>query len=85
MAIRFIGIDPETGSGQSPTVWVDAEHEEIILQGWKPGPDLESECAATSVPGHALGIPDGEAVIRVPYRMVPTLRKACDAAGRPEL
>lgn len=47
MAIRFIGIDPETGTGQSPTVWVDEERDEIVVQGWKPGPELEAQCAAT--------------------------------------
>jgi hypothetical protein len=85
MAIRFIGIDPNTGSGQSPTVWLDEEHDEIILQGWKPGPELEAECAATTLPGHALGIPEGEAIVRIPFRMAQILREACDAAERQKL
>jgi hypothetical protein len=85
MAIRFIGIDPETGTGQSPTVWVDEERDEIVVQGWKPGPELEAQCAATIVPGHAAGIPEGEAVIRIPARMAPMLREACDVAERQKL
>ena len=85
MALRFVGIDPETGTGQSPTVWVDEERAELVLQGWKPSAELEAECAATSVPGHAVGIPEGEAVIRIPARMIPILREACDAAERGEL
>jgi hypothetical protein len=37
------------------------------------------------VPGHAVGIPDGEAVIRIPARMVPMIREACDAIERAQL
>ncbi|WP_330339434.1 hypothetical protein [Streptomyces sp. NBC_00557] len=83
MSLRFIGIDPNTGDHESPTVWVDQEKQELVLQGWKPSPELEAECAAFEVPGHAVGIPDHEAVIRVPARMVPMLRKACDALDNP--
>jgi hypothetical protein len=85
MALRFIGIDPSTGTGESPTVWFDEETHELVIQGWKAGPELEAQCAGTDVPGHARGIPGNEAVVRVPARMVPLLRKACDAAERTEL
>lgn len=85
MALRFIGIDPNTGTGESPTVWVDDTTHELIIQGWKPGPGLEAECAAFELPGHAVGIPDHEAVVRIPARMVPALRKACDAAERADV
>ncbi|MBM9618226.1 hypothetical protein [Streptomyces zhihengii] len=80
MALRFIGIDPDTGQQGSPTVWVDEEKGELVLQGWEPDEKLEAECAAFEVPGHAPGIPPHEAVIRIPARMVPMLRKACDVA-----
>lgn len=83
MAIRFIGIDPNTGDVESPTVWVDEANGELVFQGWKPGPELEAECAATAVPGHAIGIPDGEAVVRIPARMVNMIREACDVLDRP--
>ncbi|MFP3991418.1 hypothetical protein U9R90_28915 [Streptomyces sp. E11-3] len=82
MALRFLGIDPDTGQQGSPTVWVDEESAELVFQGWKPGAELAAECAATEVPGHAIGIPDNEAVVRVPARMVPMIRKACDVAER---
>ncbi|MCA1219747.1 hypothetical protein [Streptomyces sp. 8L] len=78
--LRFIGIDPETNTGESPTVWVDEDKRELVFQGWKPDPRLEAECAAFELPGHAVGIPDTEAVIRIPARMIPDIRKACDAA-----
>jgi hypothetical protein len=82
VALLFVGIDPNTGDDESPTVWVDQEKRELVLQGWKPGPELHAECAAFEVPGHAVGIPDHEAVIRIPARMVPMIREACDAVER---
>jgi hypothetical protein len=85
MALRFIGIDPETGQGESPTVWVDQDKQELVFQGWKPGPELEAECSAFQVPGHAKGVPDSEAVIRVPARMVHMIREACDAVERTDV
>ncbi|MET8747857.1 hypothetical protein [Streptomyces sp. NPDC004728] len=79
MSLLFIGIDPNTGDHESPTVWVDQEKKELIFQGWKPSPELEAECAALELPGHAVGIPDSEGVIRIPARMVHMVREACDA------
>ncbi|MDO0938654.1 hypothetical protein QQY66_45650 [Streptomyces sp. DG2A-72] len=85
MALQFIGIDPNTGEGESPTVWADQERGELVFQGWKAGPELEAECADFKVPGHAKGIPEHEAVIRIPARMVQIVREACDAIERPHL
>lgn len=82
MALQFIGIDPNTGDGESPTVWIDQEKNELVLQGWKPSLELEAECAAFEVPGHAKGIPDHEAVIRIPARMADMIREACNAIER---
>lgn len=79
MPLLFIGIDPNTGDHESPTVWVDQEKQELVLQGWKAGPEVEAEAAAFEVPGHAVGIPEHEAVIRIPARMVSMIREACDA------
>lgn len=82
MSLRFIGIDPNTGDHESPTVWVDESEQEIVIQGWKPGPGLAAQCAAFEVPGHAAGIPESEAIVRVPARMAPMIREACDAVER---
>ncbi|MER5882755.1 hypothetical protein ABT160_02885 [Streptomyces sp. NPDC001941] len=80
MALRFIGIDPETGQVGSPTVWVDEEKRELVFQGWKPDDELVAWCAAFAVPGHAPGIPPHEGVVRIPVRMAAMIRKACDVA-----
>ncbi|MEV7105558.1 hypothetical protein [Streptomyces atroolivaceus] len=82
MSLQFVGIDPNTGDHESPTVWADLKEKELVLQGWKAGPELEAECAALELPGHAIGIPDTEAVIRIPARMVDMIREACDAVER---
>ncbi|MFM9612675.1 hypothetical protein DF268_39155 [Streptomyces sp. V2] len=82
MPLRFIGIDPNTGNHDSPTLWVDQEKREIVVQGWKPDEALEAECAAYEVPGHAKGIPDHEGVVRVPASMIDMLREACDVLER---
>ncbi|MDT0347018.1 hypothetical protein [Streptomyces litchfieldiae] len=82
MALRFIGVDPDTGQQGSPTIWVDEVNGEIVVQGWKPSAALNAECAANPAPGHTPGIPPHEAVVRIPARMVPMLKEACDAAER---
>jgi hypothetical protein len=82
MALRFIGIDPNTKTADSPTVWVDEAKGELVFQGWKPEPELEAEVAAFEVPGHAVGIPDDEGVVRIPASMVHMIREACDVLER---
>ncbi|NJP48395.1 hypothetical protein [Actinacidiphila epipremni] len=83
MELQFFGIDPNTPNGGSPTVWVDDEKAEIVIQGWLPDMEMYAKISETEwVEGHPTGVPDHEAVVRIPARMVPILRKACDAAER---
>ncbi|MGW6023942.1 hypothetical protein [Streptomyces sp. NPDC055099] len=83
MAVQFIGIDPDTDRDHCPTVWVDPEAGELLLQGWKPAARTAAECEATS-PANG-PVPESEAIIRIPARLVPSIRKACDALERPGL
>lgn len=76
MALRFIGIDPNTDEKNCPRVWVDEDKQEFVFQGWKAGTDLEEQVRATGP------LPDHEAVVRIPARMMHILREACDAAER---
>lgn len=85
MPLLFVGIDEKSGQQGSPTIWVDTDKHELVIQGWKADAALEALCAATEVPGHAPGIPPHEGVVRIPARMVALVRKACDAAERAEL
>lgn len=82
MDLQYIGVDPNTGGGGSPTIWVDQGTSDLVLQGWRADDETESACAATEIPGHTPGIPAHETVIRIPARMVPLIRKACDVAER---
>ncbi|MBC9731025.1 hypothetical protein [Streptomyces sp. TRM68367] len=83
MDLRFIGIDPNTGGEESPTVWVEEETADLVLQGVKAEEVLEALISGTEwVAGHAVGIPSHETVIRIPARMVPILREAYDVAER---
>ncbi|MEV7285245.1 hypothetical protein AB0O01_11890 [Streptomyces sp. NPDC093252] len=75
MDLEFIGIDPETGSGNCPAVWVDRDRAEFVLQGWKADDETLTRTRRDSP------LPDREAVVRLPYRMADTLRKALDEAA----
>ncbi|MEZ0095332.1 hypothetical protein [Streptacidiphilus sp. EB129] len=85
MSLHLVGIDPDTKTGDSSTVWFDDDTREFVFQGWKADVDLRRRITQTPAPGHAPGIPDHEDVIRMPARMVEVLRKACDVAERAEL
>jgi hypothetical protein len=74
MNLRFIGIDPETGGGNCPAVWLDNERQEIVFQGWTADEETVTRTRQDSP------LPDTEAVIRFPYRMIDIIRKALDAA-----
>jgi hypothetical protein len=75
MTLTYIGIDPSTDDGECPTVWVDEDTCEIVLQGWKVLDEkLMAQIRATGP------IPDTETVVRLPARMASILREACDVA-----
>ncbi|CAL9360677.1 MULTISPECIES: hypothetical protein [Streptomyces] len=83
MALQFVGKDPDSPNGGSPTVWVEDESAEIVVQGWLPDPEMKAKIDTTEwVPGHPVGVPDHEGVVRIPVGMIPYLREACDAAER---
>jgi hypothetical protein len=72
MTLRFIGVDPNSLDGASPTVWVDEEDQSIVIQGWK----IADEATLAQI--RAAGpIPDHETVLRLPRRMAPFLREVC--------
>ncbi|MDG4534429.1 hypothetical protein N3K67_20280 [Streptomyces sp. AV19] len=79
MTLRFIAKDPATDGRDCPTAWVEAEAEEILFQGWKPTEETLAKCR------EAGPIPETEAVVRIPFRMIPAIREACDVAERSRL
>lgn len=86
MELRFVGIDPDTGKEGSPTVWVDEQTGELVIQGWEADPaTLQAITSKAWVDGHSAGVPEGEAVIRVPARMAQILREACNVVDGDEV
>ncbi|MEV0117576.1 hypothetical protein AB0H77_30785 [Streptomyces sp. NPDC050844] len=83
MAVEFVGIDPDTDRDHCPTVWANVEAQELLLQGWKPDSATQAECEGSS-PANA-PVPDSEAIVRIPARMIPMIREACDAVERAQL
>jgi hypothetical protein len=84
MALRLIGVDPDSPNNGSPTVWLDEEDHSIVIQGWKiMDDDTISEITATKP------VPDHETVVRLPARMAPFLLEVCGHDGtagvRPDL
>ncbi|KJK46014.1 hypothetical protein [Streptomyces sp. NRRL F-4428] len=83
MAVEFVGIDPNTDRDHCPTVWADTDAQEILLQGWKPIQETQADCEASS-PANG-PVPETEAIVRIPARMIPLIREACDAVERAQL
>jgi hypothetical protein len=72
MALRFIGKDPDSPNGDSPSVWDDGDC--VVIQGWKiTDPDEVAELLQTAgqnaIPGH-------ETVIRFPKRLMHFITEA---------
>ncbi|MEO5875018.1 MAG: hypothetical protein ABIS86_04425 [Streptosporangiaceae bacterium] len=65
MALKFLGKDPESDINGSPTIYLDEETDEYVLQGWEVDAATIAEINATRP------IPKGETVIRFPRRMMP--------------
>ncbi|GHJ36673.1 hypothetical protein [Streptomyces sp. TS71-3] len=61
MALHMLGKDPESPDGKSPTVYLDDETGNYILQGWK-----------VTDPARLgqMDIPEHETVIEFPVRMM---------------
>ncbi|HEY2579120.1 MAG TPA: hypothetical protein VGI74_22660 [Streptosporangiaceae bacterium] len=64
MALRFIGIDPNTGGDNCPAVFVDEPTSDLLITGWKVT-DAQTLAEVTS---HS-PIADHELVVRLPARM----------------
>lgn len=76
MALTFIGIDPDTKEDSCPAAWVDHEARDFVFQGYKADEATRAETRKESP------LPDHEAVIRIPARLLPIIRAACDDLER---
>ncbi|MFB8204223.1 hypothetical protein [Kitasatospora purpeofusca] len=83
MGLEFFGIDPETNEEGSPTVWADLDQRRLVIQSDTVTGAVLVEVGETEwVAGHKPGVPAHESVISIPARMIPFIRKACDAIER---
>ena len=60
MALRFLGKDPDSEHGGSPTVWEDGDT--YLIQGWRVE-DATTLAEVGDVPAH-------ETILRIPKRMM---------------
>lgn len=61
MALRFLGRDPSSPNGDSPTLYYDEERDTYVFQSWKVT-DLQRLSQ--------MDIPDHETVIEFPRRIM---------------
>ena len=73
MTLRFMGKDPQSPDGQSPTLYYDDERDTYVFQSWKvTDPDRLAQ----------LNLPEHETVIEFPRRMMAFFPEV--AGGRAE-
>ncbi|WP_283133896.1 hypothetical protein [Rhizohabitans arisaemae] len=71
MALRLIGIDPDTAGGNCPSVWVDESSGDLLFQGWEvtDRATLDEVAAKSPITAH-------EKVVRLPARMRAIIQEA---------
>ncbi len=70
MGLRFLGIFPNTPDDNSPTIWLDDETGDLIIQSWTADQQTVKEAQQVgSIPGHGTNIPPHESMIRLPAVM----------------
>lgn len=75
MALRFLGIWPNTPDDGSPTIWLEDTTGDLIIQSWKADEATIREAQQVgSVPGHSTEIPTPETVIRLSANMLQFVR-----------
>jgi hypothetical protein len=69
--LRFLGIHPDSPDDGSPTIWLDEDTGDLVIQSYKADTALLQRCREVgSIPGHSTDVPDHEAVIRLPAGML---------------
>lgn len=58
--MKFLGKDPNSGNGESPTLWDDGDN--LVVQGWRITEPADL-AEIGDVPAH-------ETVVRIPKRML---------------
>ncbi|MCX5273385.1 hypothetical protein [Streptomyces virginiae] len=90
MNLKFLGIMPNTPTDESPTIWLDEETGDLLIQSYKATEGEAKACQEIgSIPGHSTDVPDHETIIRLPSVMLKFIPRpddngeAASAATRP--
>ncbi|SCF80432.1 hypothetical protein GA0115259_102848 [Streptomyces sp. MnatMP-M17] len=71
MRLRFLGIIPNTGKDDSPTIWLDEDSGDLLIQSYRATEEEVKACQEIgSIPGQGTDVPDHEAIIRLPKAMI---------------
>jgi hypothetical protein len=76
MALRFVGIDPDTPGGNCPSVWVDDATGDLVIQGWEETDEGNRAQIASKSP-----ILPHERIVRLPARMRSIVRDALEGGA----
>jgi hypothetical protein len=69
--LRFLGIYPDTPDDGSPTIWLDEDTGDLVIQSYKADAATVQQCREVgSIPGHSTDVPAHETVIRLPANML---------------
>ncbi|MEW2528833.1 hypothetical protein [Streptomyces sp. NPDC047071] len=70
MRLRFLGIIPNTPDTDSPTIWLDEDSGDLLIQSYRATEEEVKGCQEIgSIPGHSTDVPDHEVIIRLPKVM----------------
>lgn len=71
MTVKFLGIIPTSPTDESPTIWLDEESGDLLIQSYKASEQDVRECQKIgSIPGHSTDVPEHETIIRLPAVML---------------
>lgn len=71
MRLRFLGIIPNTPDTDSPTIWLDEDTGDLLIQSYKATEEEVKACQEIgSIPSHSTDVPDHETIIRLPKVML---------------
>ena len=70
MKLRFLGIIPNTPDTDSPTIWLDEDSGDLLIQSYRATEEEVRACQEIgSIPGHSTDVPNHEVIIRLPRIM----------------
>jgi hypothetical protein len=76
MTLKFLGIIPNTPDTDSPTIWLDQETGDLLIQSYRATEEEVKACQKIgSIPGHSTDVPDHETIVRLPKVMLQYIPK----------